>query len=1289
MDNPHLAFWKQKLDGAATLQLPFDFPRPDTLQFVEGEETIDLSEKACRGIVKRSMNDNTQPFTVVLAAYYILLHKYTREENIVIGSSSSAFNPLAIRVDVKDDATLDSIVTASHQALEEAEQHEIPYDEIFDALRPAEGNDVASLFQVRVFNVSDVNTQTLDAARCDWTIYVEQDHNSKRLLPLRLRIIFNTTLFSRDRMQDVLRQCEMVLNALCESPEQKVGETSICTEESQSTLPDPTVQLDTTWEGAIHDILTKKATEHPEKPFVIHGKRVFTYKDIEERSNRVANFLVKNGIQPEERVALYAHRSTALVAGIMGILKSGATFTVVDPAYPVERQIIYLKVAQPRAVVTLAAAGELHSDVQSYIDTELDLRCQLSGLSLTDLGPLSSMSVNPPGVVVGPDSIGTLSFTSGSTGLPKAVRGRHVSLSHFYPWMSQEFGIGPDDRFSMLSGIAHDPIQRDVFTPIFFGAEIHIPDAEDIGNPGQLAKWVAEHKITITHLTPAMGQLLTANASTQMPSLATALFVGDVLTKRDIRRLQQLAPNVVAVNMYGTTETQRAVSFLKITHQNIDRFKEILPSGRGMKDVQLLVLSRAGIAGIGELGEIYVRSPHMSAGYLKLPDATNAKFLTNWFTKVEGDRFYRTGDLGRYMPDGIVECIGRADDQVKIRGFRIELGEIDTHLGQHPHVRENKTLVLRDANEEKQLISFFVPTTKEYDIEGIREYLSEKLPVYSIPSVFCPLTRMPLTPNGKIDKNRLPFPDTATILAQQRNRAPPPSTITPLQKQLMDIWEEVLGRPVLPTDNFFHVGGHSILATRLTFSMRSALKQDLPLNLLYQYPTISQISQAIESTRLDPSLEMPTSGRETAEVLDLKAEVVLDESITLGKKRVGNLEDPSGIVLTGATGFLGAFILMELLEKFPKATVRCLVRAKALEQARERVVDNLRNHMLWKEDYGSRVVAFVGDLSLARWGLTEAAFRDLADKTDIIFHNGAMVHWVYPYSRLKPMNVSGTVQALQLAVAGKKVAAVHFISSTSVFDSPHYMQHTTPVAETDPMDEAGGAGLTVGYGQSKWVAEKILLLARSRGLPITIFRPGYVVGESKTGIMNIDDFLVRLLKGCIQLGKAPSMRNTLNMCSVDFVARSIVHAATQKANIGKAFHIVNPHTFRFTDFFSALTRYGYDVKFEEYLTWRDSLMNMTLATKNNALYPLLHFVLDDLPTRSKSPALDSKQLMAAIEGSGIECHPIQNLMGIFLSYLVHCGYISKPTKTGGEVEPLPQLNLDTSLTAVLRSDRKM
>ena len=334
-----------------------------------------------------------------------------------------------------------------------------------------------------------------------------------------------------------------------------------------------------------------------------------------------------------------------------------------------------------------------------------------------------------------------------------------------------------------------------VFTPLFFGAQLHVPTAEDIGTPGRLAEWMAESEATVTHLTPAMGQLLSAQATCQIPTLGNAFFVGDILTKRDCLRLQALAMNVQIINMYGTTETQRAVSYFSIPPKSKDSTflsmqKDIMPAGQGMIDVQLLVVNRNDRnvpCAVGEVGEIYVRSGGLAEGYLD-QDATAEKFVSNWFSinaparkdtilhppgKLAGsearywhgirDRMYRSGDLGRYQPDGRVECTGRADDQIKIRGFRIELGEIDTHLCQHPLVRENVTLVKRDKDEEKILVSYFVPldgpgldgfasesgddtgavaakgqvkAIKQYRrlIKDIREHLKKKLPSYSVPT---------------------------------------------------------------------------------------------------------------------------------------------------------------------------------------------------------------------------------------------------------------------------------------------------------------------------------------------------------------------------------------------------------------------------------------------------------------------------------------------------------------------------------------------------------------------------
>lgn len=412
--------------------------------------------------------------------------------------------------------------------------------------------------------------------------------------------------------------------------------------------------------------------------------------------------------------------------------------------------------SQPRALVIIdkatREAGPVSDTVRNYIAENLQLRTEVPALQLKDdgtlvggvkdgkdcLDPQQSAKLELPGVLVGPDSTPTLSFTSGSEGKPKGVKGRHFSLTHYFPWMAETFGLSENDKFTMLSGIAHDPIQRDIFTPLFLGAQLLVPSKEDIQHE-RLAEWMRRYGATVTHLTPAMGQILVGGASAIFPSLHHSFFVGDLLIKRDCRRLQDLAPNVRIVNMYGTTETQRAVSYYEVKSRNeapdfLDTLGEVIPAGRGMNNVQLLVVDREDrnkICQPGQSGEIYVRAGGLAEEYLGLPDLTATKFVENWFVdpkkwveednkKVEAqgaaepwrefwkgprDRLYRSGDLGHYGPDGNVHCTGRVDNQVKIRGFRIELGEIDSHLAAHPLVRENVTLLRRDAYEEPVLVS--------------------------------------------------------------------------------------------------------------------------------------------------------------------------------------------------------------------------------------------------------------------------------------------------------------------------------------------------------------------------------------------------------------------------------------------------------------------------------------------------------------------------------------------------------------------------------------------------------
>ncbi|KAH7926259.1 large subunit of L-aminoadipate-semialdehyde dehydrogenase [Leucogyrophana mollusca] len=1421
-----------RLQNLPSMSLPTDYPRPSGAhKLIEAAHLADLSEQTSLSLLKLALHtehdgadedeldsSESRPsaFHLLLSAFAVLLHRYTGDTDLVIGSSSAnASTPLILRLPVDPVDPFWAIVRRVQQVEREAEADDLPYETIVQALRKGKDDSLEGsrpLFRVRFFDETDQPRENFirsTSLTSDLTIFVTRPPATTRasLAPrISLRILYNSLLFTPGRISSIVDQLSVLLRKVSSNPLAAVGSVPLLTPAQRETLPNPTADLHwCDWKGAITDVFSRNAVNWPDRPCVIQSipaptlserqeTRTYTYGAIRRASNILAHHLLQGGIKREEVVMIYAHRSVELVVAVMAVLKAGATFSVIDPAYPPSRQIIYLRVAQPRGLVVLAGAGKIGPSVREFLSTDLKIRVEVPALEFSSTGQMlgglkegidalkahAHLAETDPNVILGPDSIGTLSFTSGSTGIPKGVKGRHYSLTHFFPWMGDRFLIGQNAKFTMLSGIAHDPIQRDIFTPLFFGAELHVPTAEDIGTPGRLAEWMADNQVTVTHLTPAMGQLLSAQATRQIPSLRNAFFVGDVLTKRDCLRLQSLATNVRIVNMYGTTETQRAVSYFAIPPVSVDPTflatqKDIIPAGEGMVDVQLLVVNRSDrnvSCAIGEVGEIYVRSGGLAEGYLDT-EASKEKFVTNWFASSSSpwkdtilhptqglagpearhwkgirDRMYRSGDLGRYLPDGRVECTGRADDQVKIRGFRIELGEIDTLMSQHPLVRENVTLVRRDKDEEKILVSYFVPLdgsrldgfaselTEDDDpaggksipkyrrlIKDIREHLKKKLPSYSIPSLFVPLHRMPLNPNGKIDKPALPFPDTAHAHAttySEPKRASTGRKASTTEEKLRTIWANVLPNAPVPIpldESFFDLGGHSILATRLIFEIRKVFVVEAPLGLIFDKPTIGGLAAAVDALR-DPDFGIAykdksghatplTNGSQEAKRLPTAVvEYGQDYENLLPRLSPSYQPLPTDfpsraltIFLTGATGFLGAFVLRDLLQRQDRVQkVICLVRASSVESGLARLKEGSSDRGVWDDSWvtSGRLEVVIGDLGQEQFGLDNNTWAHVAAESDAILHNGALVHWVYPYEKLRAANVIATLTAIELASTVKQKLLV-FVSSTSAMDTEHYVRLSDSlsgmpdgsrgVPETDDLEGARTA-LKTGYGQSKWVSEKLLFEAGRRGLRGHIVRPGYVVGDSQTAVTNTDDFIWRMVKGCVQLGLVPNINNTVNMVPVDHVARCTALAAVAPLPNAplSVLHITARPLPTFNDMLSSLVQYGFPTEQCEYLLWRRKLEQHVMEVQDNALFPLLHFVLDDLPTSTKAPELDDSNTVALLRPHAENCDSTvsDELMGKYFAWLVGAGFLPPPSSPTPD-KTLPPLANGSVIKAAGRS----
>jgi amino acid adenylation domain-containing protein len=463
------------------------------------------------------------------------------------------------------------------------------------------------------------------------------------------------------------------------------------------------------------------------------------------------------------------------------------------------------------------------------------------------------------------DALAYVAFTSGSTGEPKGILGTHAPLAHFLAWHAAASGLSAADRGGLLAGLAHDPLLRDLFTPLALGGTLCVPAPATYESPVRLLAWMARETVSVAHLTPALAQLLSEGAAAagggpRLPALRHVFFGGDLLRGRDAARLRALAPAVRCVNFYGATETPQAMGWHVVDPASAalepDRR---LPLGRGIEGVQLLVLNRAGaLAGIAELGEIHVRTPYLAAGYLDDEQLTRERFTGNRLAAEAGagDRLYRTGDLGRYRPDGEVEFAGRADNQVKLRGLRIELAEIEAALCRHPAVAAAAAL-LREQGGDPRLAACFVPAAgmAPPSRAELRDFLSRWLPAAMVPGTLAAVPGLPLTPNGKLDRQALAALVPAPGEAASPESYEPPRT--PAEELLAGIWAELLeidriGRG----DNFFALGGHSLLAARLISRVRQTFGVELPLRRVFETPTLAALAGAVAAAR-DERLEVP------------------------------------------------------------------------------------------------------------------------------------------------------------------------------------------------------------------------------------------------------------------------------------------------------------------------------------------------------------------------------------------------------------------------------------------------
>ena len=1238
-------YWQQQLQSLSELTLPFEGEFTEKKKFIPAVYAIKIESELITKLEAIAFRNNVTISEVLLTCWQILLWQLTEESDIVVrtifdGRKYEELHEvlgllakwLPIRCDVRSQYKFTEVLSQLRSNLQSASE----WQEYF----------LEDDSTVVDFPVSYEFVELLDrhfAGDVSFTL----EKQSICFEPFKLKLTclqtpesltaefqYNTELFDLETIQAIATQFQTLVASVVNNPEATVDELEIISDRirHQLLVECNNTQINYPQGKLIHQLFEQQVERSLNKIAVVFEQQQLTYAELNARANKVARYLQRQGVKAETLVGICLERSLDFIVALLGILKAGGAYLPLDPAFPTANLAFRLQDAQVSVLLTQTG----------IFDTEVAQSPKIIYLD-ADWQAIAQESDTNPNNQLKPENLAYVLYTSGSTGQPKGVAIEHRQILNYVYAIAEKLQLPAGASFATVSTFAADLGNTAIFPALCMGGCLHIIAPHKASDPAALADYFDRHPIDCLKIVPShLTALLTSSAYNAILPRQCLVLGGEAVSWDLIKIIQQYAPNCRIINHYGPTETTVGVLTYPLSNQHNYNSKTV-PIGRAIANTQVYLLDpQLQPVPIGVPGELYIGGAGLARGYLHQAQLTSEKFVAHPF--VEGARLYKTGDRARYLPDRNIEFLGRLDDQVKIRGFRIELGEIETILTQHPEVKQAVVVACEDLPGDRILAAYIVPKRKPAPSSNdLRHFLQARLPDYMLPSAFAILKAFPLTPNGKIDRRALPAPERV---------CPEVAYVAPrsvVEQQLVEIWAKVLGlERVGIHENFFELGGHSLLLTQLLVQVRDTFQVDLSLGNLFEAPTVLRLAERIEAARQAKSF---TSDRD---FVALRAEAVLDPTIHPDTTKFVLPGSEKSIFLTGATGFLGAFLLYELLQQ-TTANIYCLVR-----QGKKQLQTNLESYLLWDESFSDRIIPVVGDLAQPLLGLDELQFQAIASQIDVIYHNGAWVHHTLPYSTLKAANVLGTQEILRLA-SQNQLKPVHFISTTSVFGSTGH-EGIKVVREQDSLDNSQVSAN--GYAQSKWVAEQLVNTARDRGIPVCIYRPGRISGHSQTGVFNPNDFLYKLIVGCVQLGSAPAGDESFDLAPVDYVSQAIVYLSKQKASLNKTFHVVNLQLLDSNLLIDSMRSLGYPIQQISYDRWRTELLNIARHSPEHPLYPLVPFFPareSQTQTASGELKFDCQNTLAGLAGTSIICPPIdRQLLHIYFSYLIRNGFLNVP-----------------------------
>jgi amino acid adenylation domain-containing protein len=892
----HREYWRERLAQLpAPLEVPADRPRPAVQTYRGGSLEVKLPLMLCDALKQFSRREGSTLFMTLLAAFQVLLARYTGQEDIVIGTDATDrdnreteeligffVNTMVVRTDLSGNPTFRELLERVRTRLvEDFAYRNMPFDTLVADLQPDRHLSRSALVQI-MFDLQD--TQILEDALVDLRLtrlFIDGGTAKFDLVfdlwetqhGLGGVVEFNTDLFERETIVRLVRHWQTLLEAIMSDPEQRIKDLPLLSavERQQMLVGWNNSTADYPTHRNISALFEEQVLRFPDRVAIVYQDAQLTYAEVNTRANRLAHYLQTLGVGPEVLVGIYLDRSVEMLIAILAVFKAGGAYVPLDLSFPKERLEFVLSDTQVSVILTTSARDIAPSALSPIIVRLDDLWGELAEYG--DQAPLLSHN---------PVQLAYVIYTSGSTGRPKgAMLSQEGMINHLYAKIAV-LDLTLDDRIAQTASLGFDISLWQFLAVLLRGGSVCILSDEDVYNPTRLLWQIIAEGISILELVPSQLRTLLDEVERMESAIPTwmdlrlTISTGEAISPLLCRRWLQKLAHVPLVNTYGATECSDDVTHALIgvapSEQSVN-----VPVGRPIANMQAYVLdSFLRPVPVGVTGHIYLGGIGVGRGYLNDTQRTATAFLPDPYGR-EGGRLYQTGDLGRYLADGQIECLGRVDYQVKVRGHRVEPGEIEVILDQHPALRESVVIDREEPSGDKRLVAYVVTNEQRLapTIKELREYLQRKLPDYMVPSHFVFLEMLPLTPNGKVDRRALPAPDQARAGLDVAFVAPRSLA----EEVIAEIWAELLLIDQVGIyDNFFALGGHSLLATQVVSRIQNIFQMDVPLRCLFEAPTVDGLVNILAQMK---------GGREVIEEIA----VIFKEVERLTEEEIADMED--------------------------------------------------------------------------------------------------------------------------------------------------------------------------------------------------------------------------------------------------------------------------------------------------------------------------------------------------------------------------------------------------------------